>query len=94
MLLAPNGIPVFSPNGTVGVVTALQSTRHKAHRCCSGLFSSGQISMRKLNGWQRLATHPTISQLTSLLNQIPSRCWKFSGANSNHITGGTCHRFE
>jgi hypothetical protein len=37
------------------------------------LLASGQTTMRKVDGWQTLAT---ISQLTSLPDQIPSTCWR------------------
>ena len=36
------------------------------------LLASGQINMRKVDGWQTLATKPSISQLTSPPETIPS----------------------
>jgi hypothetical protein len=36
------------------------------------LLASGQINMRKVDGWQTLATSPLISQLTSPPETIPS----------------------
>ena len=41
--------------------------------CCSGrLLASGQINMRKVDGWQTLATRPSLSPLTSPPETIPS----------------------
>ena len=53
------------------------------------LLASGQINMRTVDGWQTLATAPTISQLTSPLYQIALSGWRFRRANSHHIPGGT-----
>ena len=38
------------------------------------LLASGQINMRKVDGWQTLATKPTINQLTSLPDRVLSKC--------------------
>jgi len=44
------------------------------------VLASGQINVRKVDGWQTLATRPPISQLTSPLNQIASSGWRFPHA--------------
>jgi hypothetical protein len=44
------------------------------------LLASGQINMRKVDGWQTLATSPLINQLTSPLDQIASSYWRLRRA--------------
>ena len=53
------------------------------------LLASGQIAMRKVDGWQTLATNPSISKLTSPPDQIISVRRRPRRANSNHIPDGT-----
>jgi hypothetical protein len=53
------------------------------------LLASGQINMRKVDGWQTLATKH-IDQPIDLaeLDQILSICRRSCRANSNHIPDG------
>jgi hypothetical protein len=53
------------------------------------LLASGQMTMRKVDGWQTLATNQSISRLTSPHDQIASSCWRSRRANPNHIPDGT-----
>jgi hypothetical protein len=53
------------------------------------LLASGQINMRKVDGWRRSPPNQSISQLTSRPDQIASRCRRLRRANSNHIPDGT-----
>ena len=53
------------------------------------LLASGQINMRKVDGWQTLATNQSISRLTSQPETIPSYHRRSRHTNSNHIPGGT-----
>ena len=53
------------------------------------LLASGQINMRKVDGWHTLAATPSLSQLTSQPNQITSIVRRSRRTNSNHIPDGT-----
>jgi hypothetical protein len=48
------------------------------------LLASGQINMRKVDGWQTLATRPSISQLTSLPDSITSCRWRLRHIEFQH----------
>ena len=53
------------------------------------LLASGQINMRKVDGWQTLATNPSISQLTSPPDPITSSYRRLRRGNSNHMGRST-----
>jgi hypothetical protein len=53
------------------------------------LLASGQVNLRKVDGWQTLATAPIDQPIDLAPNQIASSSWRFRRANSHHIPGGT-----
>ena len=56
------------------------------------LLASGQINMRKIDGWQTLATNPSINRLTSLPGAVLSKCGDHVTPNSNTASYGTSLR--
>jgi hypothetical protein len=54
-----------------------------------GVARLQQINMRKVDGWQTLATASINQPMMSLPNQLGSSGWRFRRANSHHIPGGT-----
>lgn len=53
------------------------------------LLASGQINIRKVDGWKMLTENPSLSQLTSPPDKLCSNSRSLRYANSNHIPDGT-----
>jgi hypothetical protein len=53
------------------------------------LLASGQVNLRKVDGWQTLATPPIDQPIDLGPDQIASSSWRFRRANSHHIPGVT-----
>jgi hypothetical protein len=53
------------------------------------LLASGQINMRKIDGWQTLATKPINQQMTLRPDQVPSTCRRSRALIPTNIRDGT-----